>query len=566
MKSLTHSLITMCIFIAAAALLVLYLISMYWHVYLSSAIFWIAIVSMLGTVTYQCFAIKLTSSYTKVVLLEIVVTSFLLHMIYQIPYYGLRGYDNFIDMASSKGILSTGFVIGQPEYVNVTSYFPIVHILGSVLSLITGINLFSVAKWFPSLFDTALILLLYLLVRRIFKEEKIALLSILMFAFLENHILLSSLFIRETIALVLAVGCLYLYFSAKQSTSPASCYALSIVFLMETVFAHHLTSFMLLIFLATQFLVTRMFEVPFFWRVFSGRKIEGEKVTTIFLSLSFVALLSYWIFIVTSPLYDLVQFIGDLFTPSLYGVTSYAATTGISGTSIRTIRGNIVFYGFYMFNLIFGLILLYGLSRRAKNRRTETYSFTLFLFISGLTGFLSLYLVAPAAFPERFLMFGWLFGFAPLVATVLKNKYKWLRKGCVLLLIAFMLYNIYLIDPIDYNPRAEGVVMVVSKEDYSLSRTFDFSNVKIYGHQNALMAIYDVHNNLGTVFALSSRANLTNFDWVIIEKKALELEEKYYPEPRTITIAALERLATEGSADYNRIYDSNSLSAFKLRP
>ena len=554
---------TVGIFFAATALLVLYLLSIRWHIYLSVTLFWVAIVLMLSTIIYQSLKIELSSSYAKVVLLEIAVTCLVFHLIYQIPYYGLRGYDAYVDMASAKGILSSGFVMGDPQYISPTSYFPMIHVFGAMLSLITSINLFSVVKWFPSLLDVALIPLLYLLVRSIFKEEKIALLSALLFACLEHHILFSSLFVKETIALVLAVCCVYLYLSAKHSSHHAANYALSIVCLIGTVFAHHLTSFMLLIFVLIHLLVTKTSEVPFLRRTYFGGKIMGEKVTTTFLSIAFVALFAYWIFVVISPLYTLAAFVRDLFAPGQWGVRTYAEMVGVSAVSIQTIRGYIIFYGFYFFHLIFGLILLYKLLPWTKNRRVETYSFTLFLFLCGLIGFLSLYVIAATPFPDRFLMFGWLFGFAPLVVTILKGKYKWPRRVGIFLLVAFMLFNIYMISPKNYDPRAEGVPLVTSEEDYALANTFDFSSGKICGPQNVLMAIYDVHNNLGTVFTLSREVDLTKFDWVIIQKKTMELEKRYYQEPRTETIAALERLATEGSADFSKIYESNSLLVFK---
>ena len=118
--------------------------------------------------------------------------------------------------------------------------------------------------------------------------------------------------------------------------------------------------------------------------------------------------------------------------------------------------------------------------------------------------------------------------------------------------------------PTAWDAKAEGIPIATSEEDYALANTFNFSGEKIYGHQNSVMAIYDVHNNVGTIFTLSE-VDLTKFDWVIIQKKTLELEKKYYQEPRTETIATLERLATECSPDYNKIYESNSLLVFKLR-
>jgi len=162
------------------------------------------------------------------------------------------------------------------------------------------------------------------------------------------------------------------------------------------------------------------------------------------------------------------------------------------------------------------------------------------------------------------LMFGWLFGFAPLVVAILKGKRKWLRRIGLFLLVAFMLFNIYMINPYDYDPRAEGTALVTTEEDYALAYTFNFTGGKVYGYQNPVMAIYDVHNNLGTTFTLRE-VDLKEFDWIIIQKKGLELEKKYHPEPRTETIATLERLATGGYANYTKIYESDNLLVFKRR-
>jgi hypothetical protein len=565
MKHLNGKVSIVAIFFAATALLVFYLLSIRWQIYLPIALFWIAVASMLGTITYQILRGELLSSDVKLVLLEIAVTCFVFHLIYVIPYYGLPGFDPYTDMGSAKGILSSGFVLGDPKYINYTSNFPMIHILGAILSMITGIDIFSVAKWFSPLVGVAVIPLLYLLVRCIFKEEKVALLSALLFACLQNQISFISGFIRETLALVLAVCCLYLYFSAKHSPHPATNYALSIMCLIATVFAHHLTSFMLLIFLSIHFLVTKMSEVPSLRRTYFGDKIMGEKVTTAFLSIALVATLAYWTYVIIYPLYTLVTFVRDVFTPVQWGVGTYAEIAGISAASIRTIRGYIIFYGFYSFLLIFGLILLYGLLPRAKNRRVETYSFSLFLLFCGLIGFLSLYVLAPAAFPDRFLTYGWLFGFVPLVAAILKGKYKWLRRIGVLLLVAFMLFNIYMVATPYWNPTREDPPANPSLEYYALANTFNFSTGKILASSNPGLAIYDVHNNLGTFFSYSSGVNLTQFAWVIIEKKELALEKSYYPGPSTGTIAVLEHLVSECPVGYNKIYESDNLIAIKVR-
>jgi hypothetical protein len=572
---------TVGIFFAAATLLILYLLSIRWHIHLSVALFWLAIVLMLGAIVYQSLKFKLSSGYAKVVLLEIAVTCLVFQLIYQIPFYGLRGTDTFLDMASAKGILSSGFIMGGPEYINVTSPWPMIHILGTDLSLITGIGLFAVVKWFPSFLGVALILLLYLLVRRIFKNEKVALLSALLFACLQNHILFGSLFIRETIALVLMMGCLYLYFSARSSTHPAAYYALSIMCFVGTILAHHFTSLMLFLFLLIHFLVTRAAGLSALKKRYFGGGIAGEKVGVVFLVLTLVFPVAYSMSggiqppagitpgggaSATLPVGEMGSFLGILFKPGEWG-PSYADIAGINVGSIQAIRGYIIFFGFWLFIAIFAAILLYRLLPRVRNSRLETYSFILFLFLCGLCAFLGLYYIPIPISPDRFLTFGFLFGFTPLVIAVLDFNRIWLRRIGMGVLIAFMLFNIYWIEPTAWSGTAEGVPAASSEQDYALANTFNFpNNATIVAHANVMMAIYDMHNNWGTpTYGWASVNNLSRFDWVIVQKQALRLEQKYHPGQETETMAEIERLMREGSPDRDMIYESNALAAFKLR-
>jgi len=382
---------------------------------------------------------------------------------------------------------------------------------------------------------------------------------------LQNHILFSSLFIRETIALVLAVCCVYLYFKAKSSAHPVAYCSLSIMCLVGTVFAHHLTSFMLSLFLLIQFLVYKACELPFLRRTYFGDDIAGEEVTSSFLSISFVAILTYWMYVVVSPLHTLVTFAKEIFAPSQLGAASYGEVTGITTTLPHSLRGSVLFYGFFFFLLIFIIILLYGLLPRLRHNRIETLSFTLFLFLCGIGGLMSLYLITirVAPFPDRFMTFGWLFAFAPLVAIILSRKKQWLRGVGIFLLFLFMLYNIYQITPTAWDAKAEGGQVAPSEEDYALANTFDFSSGEIAAHENNLLAIYDVSNNLGENFF--ENIDLSGYDWVILQQEALRLEQKYHPEPETEAIAEMRQLEKEGSPDRNKIYQSSNLSVFKLR-
>jgi hypothetical protein len=321
---------------------------------------------------------------------------------------------------------------------------------------------------------------------------------------------------------------------------------------------------MLLIFLLVHFIVTKASEVPFLRRNYFDGKIMGEKVTGKYILIASVALFAFWVFIVIFPLDTIASFVRSLFDLGQYGVGTYAATSNISTSSLTTIRQYIIFYGFYSFLVIFCLILLCGIAPRRKNRRVETYSFTLFLLLCLFLGFLSLYVLPPPVYPDRFLTYGWLFGFPPLVLAILKAKYKWLRRIGVLLLVAFMLFNIYTIDPSFWNAKnAQETPGAPALEDYALTNTFNFSNGTILTNDgNIAAAIYDVYHNVVNTVTYYQVINVTNFDWAIINKQELQVEKSQYPDSRTI--ALLEQLAFESSPDWSQIYESNNLVVVKV--
>ena len=552
MKQLNIKTSTAGLFFAVASLLIFYLLSIRQQVYLPVSIFWAAVVVLLGTLVYQILGIKSSSPFTKLILIEIAVTSFVFCLIFQIPNYGLYGQDSYGDLYFAKGILFNGHIAVTSQYYSSYSTFPILHIFSAMISMITAIDLFSVAKWFPSFLSAGFVFILYLLIRRILKDQKIALLSVLVYVCLENHILWGALFVRETYALVLAVMCIYLYFTAIHSSHPRTYCALSILCLIITVFTHHLTSFLLMLFFLIHLLVTKALNFPFLRKVYFRDYIKGEKVTLTFLLIAVVAILSYWTFIVTYPLETLISFGRDVFEIGKYGVGSYAVTNSLSASSITTTRGNIIFYGFYFFYLIFCTILLYNIFSRREVHRTEIYSFTLFSLLSLFIGFVSLYLIPAYAFPDRYLNYGCLFGFPPLISAILITKYKYLRRIGVFLLVAFILFNIYTLPPSLWSPRSgETSATIVeayapSMEDYALATALNFSTGTILAPDDNLMSIFDVQNNLGTFYS-SSNINLTNFDWIIVQN-----------EPNSTTLTMLSN-----STEYNKIYDSNSLSVYK---
>ncbi len=89
---------------------------------LTGSSFWLAILLIIGIILYQIYKSGPSCAFPKIALIEITLTSIAFHLIYQIPYFGLRGSDAYIDLASAKGLIESGFIQGAAEFINATSY------------------------------------------------------------------------------------------------------------------------------------------------------------------------------------------------------------------------------------------------------------------------------------------------------------------------------------------------------------------------------------------------------------------------------------------------------------
>ena len=564
MKSLNSKVSTTGIFFAASTIFLVFLFTIRYDIPLPAILFWLAVILMLSTILYQCFRLELSSDYVKIILLEIVITCIVFHLAEQIPFYGLSDSDAYIDLASAKSIWFSGFIRGDPAFVNATSYYPMIHILGVQLSSISNVDLITVAKWFPSILDVAFILLIYLFIRSIFKEERIALLSALLLACLQVHILFGSLFVRQTIALVLFISCLYFYLSSRSAKNPAIYIALSIICLVGTIMAHHFTSFMLVLFILLHFLVMKITRFSYIRKTYLNLETIGERIGVSFVLIALVSLFSYWIFVVkiSPPHILLYSDVKTLFDIGIWGKVTYSDVVGIT-TVMPTLRSNILFWGFNLMFLFFGIILIYGLLPRLKGNRIEALSFTLFLFFCGIMALIELYVLphGMGIFPDRFLVFGWLFGFAPLIFLILYRMNNVLRQIVVFLLMSFMLLNIYAMDSSLWDPQSTDIPSATTEEDYALANTLDFYKDRIAGHSYALYAIYDVHNNLNRSINFIDGTDLSAYDWIVSHKESLRQALLYLPTYETAN--ELWGLLNGESTDWIKAYESSNLTVLK---
>ncbi len=562
LKSFGTTVATVGIFAGAALTLFFYLLGLRYHAYIPTAFFLGAAGIMVLTILYQCFALELGSATRVIVLTEVIVCNVALHLIFQLPGYGLWGSDAYADLASLKGILTSDHVRGALQYVQLTSYFPVLHVLGAQIVQVTGLDAFEVAKWFPSIIDIATVPLVFVLIRKIFRSDRAALLSALLLIALQQHMEFGSFFVRETIALVLAVSCVYFYIAAESSEHPVAYRVISMFLLGATVLAHHLTSALLVVFLAVYYLVSRLGKSRAAEKAYLGPGMIGYDIALSFVIMAAVATLAYWVNTVIVPLQILGSFVTDLLTPSSWGKGTYVDLTGM-GVMLPTFRYYILIYGSYLCYVIFGLILLSKVRPRNGSRHLQTYAFTVFLAICGALGAVSFFLLPRTVIGNRFLTFAWLFAFGPLAIAAFGYRRTLAVAGVASALIAYVLINVYTIHPTEWDPTSKGSGATASFQDFSLANTVDFRQGDILGTTNNISAIYGTQNVQGSdLFGLSRGVNFDDYTWIVVNRKALE-EEALYSRVTINSMDQMKRLDQEGSPGFDTVFQSNNLAVFE---
>jgi len=394
-------------------------------------------------------------------------------------------------------------------------------------------------------------------------------------------ILEGSTFKSELFALVIMMAGVY-FLTRTQGGDRTKFIGLSILCLCGVIFTHHLTPFLLLLFFIVCLATNRIL------RPLSGNWVPplGKPtlaISGIFTLITFVAILSYWIFVSKGPLESLVGISRTLLygTP---GTTLAELAYVLSPQDILTVRGAIKFSSHYIFHAMFAIILLRGLLVRDRERPPEFYSFTLFLFAAGVWSLIQLYAL-PLGTPgvmtvERLIMLGWIWGFAPLAFCILESKRRWGKQLGIVLLASFMLSNIYMLPPMNWDlqtpGRAEG--QCVLREDYALAETIDFTGGTATSWKFNRVAIYDVQISWPVPLDKIDVSRIEPdgvdaVDWVIIKKKELEsyiggyhrfMEVGRLSRFKIDVLITLKELLTEDSSGgRDRIYDSNNLAVFK---
>ena len=329
--------------------------------------------------------------------------------------------------------------------------------------------------------------------------------------------------------------------------------------------AHHFTSFMLVFFILLHYTIVKVREIPYLRRHYFGPSV-GYYARASFLLLASVAVVAYWEYIaeILHPHAALFDFIQSLFHTGSLSEISYSDIAGISPVG-STLRSNIIFWGINSSLMFFAALLMYGIIPKIRSLRVEALSFTLYLFICGVVALLLLYVLpfGIGIFPDRLFVFGWLFGFAPLLFVILQGN-RFVKRISIIILSIFCLLNIYSIDDTSWDLQSTTLPSATTEEDYYLAQTIDFSEDTAGFNSYALFAVYDVQNRRGKMIDFSSTADLLEYEWVVVQKESLSRSQRYLPTQETAI--KIGQLLQGQSTSWVRIYESKDLAVLKKLP
>jgi hypothetical protein len=566
------------VFFIGILLLIAHLLSVSAGIVFHPAVFWISIILIVGSLIFQILKVSSDGSFSNLIIFQILVANFAFHMIYALPYSGLYGGSPTPDLWVLNHFLEDG------SFDIATKPFPGFNILSGSFSLITGIKTFDVVKFIPSILDTMLVLLLYHFLKYMLKNTKHALLAILLFISLYYHMWFYATFHWEVLGSLLMILTLYLYFIGRKSQQKQTFVVLAIMCLISLILSHHLSSFIivicLIIFLATSYGIKLAF------------KDKTLNISVTFVAIVLVIVFAYYSYLYIAAIRVMVDFGKGLFDVDIMGQGTYGSQVL---TPNITIRQYIEQYGFFAFHAIFGAIIAYNLIF-TRRKRDVWYAFSaIYLIFWGFIGVLLMYVLSRESGnldSERALIFGWIFGLAPLVAGIYGFKHKWVQRIGIGALTLFIFFGIYQISPIQWNPAANENNNSAASQDFVLAEAVDFTgSIGLFSGQTTLMAIYNEHifYNQHTrvlkfrkyLISLTARSGFSygheqfsELEWVILNKKYVDKERaqvstgiiKYIDEDAKKLSENVLRLAAEGYDGYQRrnlVYSSNELTVFK---
>lgn len=455
-------------------------------------IFWFCLIAIFFLIVYQIAKIeKQISNYYIFILLQILMTAFLVRMLFISTGNALAGNDAYNELVLLLKVNNMGY--WNPYDIGGYSIaYPILYIFGIIWSQIIGVNLFTTAKWMPiSLFFVAP-LFIYLICNLKY-SKKAALLASFGFAFLYISLFFHTTFVKEVIALPLFLITIYTYYASIPKGKRIGYLLIAFLFSACCVLAHYLTSFILLIFFTTFLIIDRFASSKKDIKEKSVRisrylTVNKEFVSTTFVMFLFTFLLGYWVYLRYTPLQTPLQTFALIYK-------ELATNKPRAGMILPNIlRYKILWWGEIVFAILFGFLSIFGVFLKKEKRNSSDVTLSLFSGLMGIIMVLTLFgrVISGEGMGlgSRFQTFVYigLFILSGHTAHNILKMYRGKLKNALplmmlIIFVAFALLSIYRIPPylysekIEFNP--EETRSLITEDELTAINWLGTRNVKL---------------------------------------------------------------------------------------
>ena len=415
---------------------VFFLLLLHGDISLNAQIFFGSILAFIFCLTFQ---IIYTPKNTVHILAQLIIFRYLLQMIFVVPVEGLFGYDTMPYLKSAELFYLYGFNIphGLDSFgiANSINSWPGLSIFALSIESLSGLELFSVAKYVPSITSSFGIIFIFLISKQISKSNQIAFLVVFMSMSVIQYVEFHSWFVREFLAFIYFLITVYLIKKKIILNSKFEISVLYILVLGAITITHHFVSLILIIYIAI---------IAFHKYILCKSMQQNVNFNTI-LFLTTVLIICYWMYFGKMPFVLLSNFLGDIINQSL----NFQSANDLGGDYVNrfSLRRFIIVNGNIFFVIFFGLVSFISILKKSSTIKIINFTFILSLFLV-----FSLSLIFPDRIhiiPDRVYMYAWPFVFVTAfdLYNMMKTKYKY-----VLLIISllFVVFNIWSIAPYIY--------------------------------------------------------------------------------------------------------------------
>ena len=498
--------------LSGLAVLTCYLLALRAGIILSECLFWISVGGTLSLLLLECFVgleIK-----PVIVVAQLIILVFLLKSIYiprnLVPFFGS---DSYLTYEAISYIQKEGWFSDPPWDEKTTQKFahqknyPFVPALSLGLTTISGLDLVDWGRWGILSLSLTTILMIYDIANSFYNRRNEALIAAIGFGFTYYYLMFHTQFLYEAIAFFLFLITIY---SVIRSSTGGINFGWRLIALASTevlILTHHLTAFLLVVFLLLYNLVQLGFKKQQQWPLFL---------------FALISLFTYWIFLRYTPFQIAAEFIRDVFKEG-----SWVTSTSIKTPHTFRFLFTLLLQGASA--IMFGLLALHNLLFTPADN-TKNWKIVSFLWGGGLgiitiLGTIGLF-GNLKSFPSRMEIYGYAF-LIPLASQTLvtNKKFKLINLLLFLAILCHGTSTLFRTAPYLYSEREPDLSSGETRaqwlnQEYNLIAKIDPNLSGITGNTyRRLNSFFDLKSAYIDSNEGKTKLALDDFDYIVLGKQ-----------------------------------------------